>query len=105
MSADTIAVLLIIGMAPPATLFPIIYGLTAPWWKTLLGRALMTKATGMALLIDISLIYNFLGDDYYLRDAVRITVFALIFLGTWMQLGALAVERLRARREARHAHS
>lgn len=100
MSADTIAVLLVLGMAPPATLFPIIYGITSPWSKTLVGRALMTKAVGMALLIDITLIYNWLGDDYFLRDYVRFIVFLFIFLGTWMQLSALLVELYRARRRA-----
>lgn len=100
MSADTIAVLMIVGMAPPATLFPIIYGFTAPWWKSLVGRALMTKAVGLALLIDITIIYNWFGDDYPLRDAVRFTVFLFILLGTWMQLIALLVERYRVRRRA-----
>jgi hypothetical protein len=84
-------------MAPAATLFPLLYGLTTPWWRSLIGRALMTKAVGLALLIDISLLYTWLGDDYFLRDAVRLTVYGLIFVGVWLQLTALFVEKYRAR--------
>lgn len=101
MSADVAAVILILAAAPPATLFPIVYGFTAPWWKTLIGRALLTKAIGLALLIDISLIYKFLGDEYFLRDVVRLSVYALITVGTWMQFSALLVEKYHARKERR----
>lgn len=103
MSTDTIAVLLVLGMAPPATLFPIIYGLSGPWYRTPIGRALMTKAVGLALLVDISLLYNWLGDDYWGREAVRLTVFSLIFCGLWMQFGALLSEKWRACRGHRHS--
>jgi hypothetical protein len=97
MNADTAAVILVVGMAPAATLFPLLYGLTTPWWRSLIGRALMTKAVGLALLIDISLAYQWLGDDYFLRDVVRLTVYGLIFVGVWLQLTALFVEKYRAR--------
>jgi hypothetical protein len=97
MNADTAAVILVVGMAPAATLFPLLYGFTTPWWRSLIGRALMTKAVGLALLIDISLAYQWLGDDYFLRDVVRLTVYGLIFVGVWLQLTALFVEKYRAR--------
>lgn len=100
MSADTAAVLLILVAAPAATAFPIVYGLTSPWYRSLLGRALMTKAVGLALLIDISLIYQWLGDDYFLRNVVRLTVYSLIAAGVWMQCTALVVEKVRARRSS-----
>lgn len=88
MSADTLAVILVALAAPPATLFPFVYA-TRPWYRSLLGRALMTKAIGIALLIDISLLYNWLGDDYALRDVVRLTVYSLITCGVWFQFIAL----------------
>lgn len=101
MSADTLAVLLVIAMAPAATAFPIVYGLTSPWYRSLVGRALMTKAVGLAALIDISIVYEFMGDDYPGRDAVRLTVFSLILAGVWLQFAALMVEKYRARRPRR----
>ena len=98
MSADLVAVLLVLCMAPAATLFPILYGFTTPWWTSLVGRALMFTSTGLALLVDISLVYQWLGDDYFLRDVVRLTVYSVILTGVWMQLAALLVEKYRARK-------
>lgn len=93
---DTIAVLLIIAAAPAQTAFVLIYGLTVRgWWKLVTGRALFTKALGLALLIDISVAYHFLGDNYALREVVRLSVFALIAAGAWLQLGALIYEKRR----------
>jgi hypothetical protein len=97
-SADLIAVLLVLSAAPAATLFPIFYAFTSPWWRSLTGRALMTSSVGLALLIDISLLYQWLGDDYYLRDHVRLGVYALISAGAWMQLLAFVGAKFRARR-------
>ena len=88
MSNDTIAYGLIWLAVLPATLFPIIY-FFRPWWRSLAGRALMTSSLGLALLIDISLAYKVFGNDYPGRDAVRLTVYALIVAGSWMILFAL----------------
>lgn len=94
MSADTLAVVLVVLAAPAATAFPFAYAYVARgvWWRTPTGRALMTSSTALALLIDISLAYQAFGDDYALRDAVRLTVYALIVLGAWLKLGALIYE-------------
>lgn len=94
MSADTLAVVLVVLAAPPATLFPPFYAWISRnrWWRNPTGRALMTSSTALALLIDISLAYQAFGDDYVLRDVVRLTVFALIALGAWLKFGALIYE-------------
>lgn len=94
MTADLAAVVLIVIAAPAATAFPFAYAYVARgvWWRTPTGRALMTSSTALALLIDISLAYQAFGDDYALRDAVRLTVFALVALGAWLKLGALIYE-------------
>lgn len=99
--ADTVALITVIGIAPAATLFAIIYGFTVPWWQTMIGRAMLASSVGLALLVDISLLYNWLGDDYSLRDMVRLSVFFTVFLGAWFKLGALVKEKLAARREHR----
>ena len=91
MSVDAVALWLIIAAAPPATLFPYCLAWISRgiWWRNPAGRALMTSSAGLALLIDISLIYQWLGDDYWLRDVVRLTVFAIIAAGAWQKLYAL----------------
>lgn len=91
MSVDTIALWLIIAAAPPATLFPFCFAYVSRgvWYRNPIGRALMTSSTGLALLLDISLIYQWLGDDYALRDVVRLTVFFVICAGAWLKFLAL----------------
>ena len=98
MNADDLALYMVFAMAPAATAFPLLYGLTSPWWRSLVGRALMTKAVGLALLIDISIVYQFLGDDYAARNAVRFAVFGFILAGVWLQFFALLREKWKARR-------
>jgi hypothetical protein len=93
-SADVAAVLLVVAAAPAATVFPFLYAWVARgvWWRTPTGRALMVSSTALALLIDISLAYQAFGDDYALRDLVRLSVFGLIAVGAWLKLGALVYE-------------
>ena len=100
MSADTAAVLIVLGMAPAVTLLPALYGYSVAFWESLLGWGLMVSSVGMALLVDISLLYQVFGDDYYFRDVVRFTVYGLIFVGNWTLLAALLREKWRARRGA-----
>ena len=97
MSADTAAVLIVLLAAPPATLFPLLYGVTRPWWRSLVGRYVFTSALGLGLLIDISLLYNWLGDQYFARDIVRLTVYSLIAAGAWLSLLSFLIERRRNR--------
>lgn len=103
MSVDVLAVVLIALAAPPATLFPPCYAVIARgvWWRTPTGRALMTSTVALALLIDISLAYRAFGDNYALRDVVRLTVFGLIALGAWLKFGALLYEWHQGRRESK----
>ena len=99
MTADTAAILLVLSAAPPATLFPLIYGFTVRWWTFPIGRALMVSSSALGMLIDISLLYNWLGDDYALRDVVRLTVFSLISAGAWLKLVAILLEKTRGKRD------
>lgn len=93
MSADEAAILLIVVGAIAQTTFVLFYSFTSPWWRTLVGRALWTKATGLALLMDISIAYHFLGDEYAWRDVVRLSVYGFIVLGAWLQLWAFVHEK------------
>jgi hypothetical protein len=91
-NVDTIALILVLLMAPPATLFPILYAFR-PWYRSLIGRALMTHSVGLALLIDISLLYKAFGDDYPGRDIVRLAVYSVILVGVTGQCIALIRSR------------
>lgn len=94
MNADHLAVLFILVAAPAATAFPFCFAWISRgvWYRNPAGRALMTSSVALALLIDISLLYQWLGDDYALRDVVRLTVYALIAAGAWQKLYALLRE-------------
>lgn len=101
--AEVAALVIVAAIAPPATLFAIIYGLTVPWWATTIGRAMLISSTGLALLVDISLLYQVFGENYALRDWVRLSVFMIVCLGAWYKFGALVLEKVRARREHRES--
>lgn len=100
-SADNWAYALVLLAVVPANLFPLLYGTSVTWWRSFTGRALMTSAIGMALLIDISVLYRFLGEDYPFRDTIRLTVYALVVAGSWMKLGAFLVQRRDGNRDRR----
>jgi len=100
MSVDTIAAVLVLLAAPPATLFPLLY-VWLPWWRSAVGRALMVSSTGLALLIDVSLARMWLGEDYPLRDAVRLTVYTLITVGVYFKLAALLITQWKHRHNTR----
>lgn len=80
---------LVFGMVIPATLFPLLYWKWFPWWKQPLGRALMAKATGLMLLVNVSVAYSIFGDDYPGRELVKFGVFALVLTGLWYELVVL----------------
>lgn len=100
-SADQTVEWLVWATAPPATLFTFIYGLTTPWWRSMIGRALLVSSSALALLIDLSLLYQWLGPEYLGRSYVRVTVFSLVCLGAWLKLAALAGMKIDARRSRR----
>lgn len=91
-----VSLILIVAGAIPANLFPIFYGFRAPWWRSLLGRALITKATGLALLVDFSLLFSIFG-DYTYRDEARVVVYTIIVAGLWLQFIALLRTQRRKR--------
>jgi len=92
---ETTSVVLVIGMAIPATLFALGYMLTSPWWTTAIGRAMLISTTALALLVDVSLLFYWRGGD--VPEALTLTVYAWIFLGAWWKLGAFVVTKWRDR--------
>lgn len=82
MSADLIRLVLLVAMAPFVTFnfLAFTFGFR-DWRRSLVGWRLMFESLGLAALVDISLVYHFLGDDYSLRDVVSITVFTVVLVG------------------------
>ena len=67
-----------LGVAAAAVnIYPFVY-LARPWWVTPAGRALMVKAWGNLILIDMSVAFAIWGDytGRYLVRAIGMTVFA-----------------------------
>jgi hypothetical protein len=97
MRADLLIDVLLITCAIPANLYPAFY-MFRPWWITPQGRALMVKALGNAMLIDLGLSVVIWGDDYLLRPVVRTVAFTLFAVGVWYLFVAL----LRSDRDHRY---
>ena len=97
MIGEYIAVAILAAGTIPATGFPIVYAF-APWRKSRVGRALMTKAVGIALLIDLSM-WGWVT-PWDVPDWVVITVFAIVVGGVWMQF--LALVRVQLSRSKRY---
>lgn len=80
----------LVYLAWPATLlYPVIYGLTTPWWRSWIGRALMVEAIGVFTLLSFSVLYQWFGPGYWGRNFVRISGMGVATLGFWLVLFAL----------------
>lgn len=97
MSITDWALVLVWIAAVPQTTFVLIYGLTNHWWLSWIGRALFTKAFGLALLLDMSLI------SYYhptLLDPWETNlIIGVVAIGTNLQLFALLLDKLPGSRD------
>ena len=98
MSTETLALIIVWAAAPAATLVPIVYGLLQPWWRSLTGRALMTSTVGLALLIDLSLIFRAWDGHLQTKREIALAIYVLICAGSWLMLLALVRAQLRSRR-------
>jgi hypothetical protein len=99
MTTDQWGVLLLYIAAPATLLFPFLYVLSARWWGTLTGTAVVISKFGLAGLVGAALIYHLHGDvDYPLHDQLVLVAFGLIALGTWLYLFALIRVQIMSRK-------
>lgn len=82
--------------AVPQVTFVLWYGIGAPWWTSILGRAVFTKALALALVLVLTLVGLF-WPQYPYQQECSLGVIWLIAAGSWQQLVALAVEQTRKR--------
>ena len=66
----------IVGLVVGLT-FTIIYGVSAPWWRTAIGRMFMAVSSGIVVAGVVVLLSIFLGVDYPGRPVVRIVGYAV----------------------------
>lgn len=98
MNTDTVFSVLMIAAWPAAVAYPLIYGLLAPWHRSWIGRALMVKAVGIAILITFSALFQILGPSYPGRDIIRITGMCFVCVGVWLVLPLLLSQVLPRKR-------
>ena len=82
--------------AVPATLFVLLYGTLAPWWRSHTGRSLLAAACALALLLDVTLLSRFYPDLFPVRAWFVIEATLLFFtaFGLWYLLSVLGVTLL-----------
>lgn len=97
MTADLVRLILVVAMVPFVTANIFLYGVGSPWYKSTIGWWLFCDVLGLGLLVDITVVYKFLGDDYSARDIVSITVFSIILAGAVFGTVTLARELIRRR--------
>lgn len=97
MNADNVFTMLVYMALPPTLLYPLIYGLTSPWWKSWIGRALFIKAIGVGMLISFSALFHLFGPDYFGRDTIRIGGMSVAVIGFYLALFSLVQVKLEAR--------
>lgn len=72
------------------TLFVVLWA-TKPWYKTLIGRALMTKALALALVLWFWTVGLYYPVHAY-RAELRDVLLAAVAVGIWAQVLAFVVE-------------
>lgn len=87
-------------MVPFVTAFPILYGLFWPWHTTPQGRAIFTKSVGMALLVDLAVLYRLFPDHLPPKAVVASFVYAVILAGQIGLVVALLLSWHHRRNEA-----
>lgn len=92
MTADQMFAGLVYVALPAAILYPLHYSVRVKWWKTWVGQALLTKATGVLILLSISALFQFFGPDYFGRDVARLIGMAFLTIGLWYALIAMLRE-------------
>jgi hypothetical protein len=96
----TIGTWLLLGICIVVNAFVGVYSFR-DWKATEGGRAIMYTMVSFAALADLSLMTNFLGNDWPWRGALRLVLFWGIFLTITHLLNVLVMSPSRARRVTR----
>lgn len=77
---------------PAAIMYPVIYGLKARWWRAWIGFALLFKATGLALLLTMTVLFQTFGPDYWGREVLLVSGITFVTIGLWLALTSMLYE-------------
>lgn len=91
-----------LGCLVAVTTYMTIYGLATRWYRFHVGRALMIKAAGLALLLLYSELFLFLGPSYRFREELRTVGITLLLVGLVYALVAMIRELRLGRLVRRH---
>lgn len=105
MSHELVWAVLVYAAAVPAVIFPFLYGFLFPFWKSVLGQALMTTSVGIAVVMVVTCLRVTFGDGYPYQEEVRIVGFSLVTIGFWWQLLAICKVWYSGRIEAEQARA
>jgi hypothetical protein len=86
--ADLFVTILVVLCLPVVNLYPLFYAFR-PWRTTPQGRALMVKAIGNMIVIDMAAATLLLGEDYPGRGTIRVIGFGLFLVGMYYLLWSL----------------
>lgn len=83
-----------------SSLFVILYPIAARgiWWREPSGRALMTSSVGLALLLDLTLLFRVVTLPPYESLVIVLVVVGIVSLGACLKVGALVHEWILGRR-------
>lgn len=89
---------MVLGCLSAVLAYMLTYGLATRWYRFQVGRALMMKAAGLALMLTYSALFYFLGPDYAARDWLRTVGITVLFAGLVYAFVAMVRELRRGRR-------
>lgn len=92
--------LIVLALAP-VVIYAFLYGLTATWYRTVMGSGMFIDKASLALLLVLSSVTSFLGPDWAGREFIRVLVYGLLVGGQWAALLAFIVTFRRVRRKYR----
>lgn len=92
--------LIVLALAP-VVIYAFLYGVTATWYRTVMGSGQFIDKASLAILLVLSSATAFLGPDWPGREFVRVLVYGLLVGGQWVALTAYIVTLRRVRRRYR----
>ena len=64
-------------VATGATVFSVVYHVTARWWESVMGRNIMLLVGSIAAILDLGLLFNILGRPEWMRELFAFLYFAI----------------------------
>jgi hypothetical protein len=94
-----VGVVILAATIIPGTFVPIFYGTQFPWKQFLEGKAVLISSTGLALLIDLAMLFRVIPIPLPVMLVIADAVYLVIFVGVMYKAVALIRNWRRSRRE------